>query len=81
MKDNSNIEVVIIGHTDSTGPEEYNQVLSEKRAQSVVNYLTDNGVKKDRLEYVGKGETEPAYPNDTKENRSKNRRVNFKVER
>ena len=81
MKDNSQIEVVIIGHTDSTGPEEYNQMLSEKRAQSVVNYLTNNGIKKERLEYLGKGESEPAYPNDTRENRAKNRRVNFKLER
>lgn len=81
MKDNTQIEVVIIGHTDSTGPEEYNQMLSEKRAQSVVNYLTDKGVDKERLEYIGKGESEPAYPNDTRENRAKNRRVNFKVER
>jgi outer membrane protein OmpA-like peptidoglycan-associated protein len=81
MKDNGQIQVVIIGHTDSTGPEAYNQQLSEKRAQSVVNYLTGNGVSRDRLEYLGKGESEPAYPNDTKENRAKNRRVNFKVER
>ncbi|WP_296620023.1 OmpA family protein [Marivirga sp.] len=81
MNDNSQIEVVIIGHTDSTGPEEYNQMLSEKRAQSVVVYLTNNGIKKVRLEYLGKGESEPAYPNDTRENRAKNRRVNFKVER
>ncbi|HET8858294.1 OmpA family protein [Marivirga sp.] len=81
MKDNNQIEVVIIGHTDSTGPEEYNQMLSKKRAQSVVNYLTENGIAKERLDYLGKGESEPAYPNDTKENRSKNRRVNFKVEK
>ncbi|WMN07600.1 OmpA family protein [Marivirga arenosa] len=81
MNENSAIEVVIIGHTDSTGPEEYNQMLSEKRAQSVVNYLTNNGIKSERLEYVGKGETEPAYPNDTRENRAKNRRVNFKVDK
>lgn len=81
MEENNQIEVVIIGHTDSTGPEEYNQQLSERRAQSVVNYLTENGVSKDRLEFLGKGESEPAYPNDTRENRAKNRRVNFKVER
>jgi outer membrane protein OmpA-like peptidoglycan-associated protein len=81
MNENGQIEVVIIGHTDSTGPEEYNQMLSEKRAQSVVNYLTQNGIDKGRLEYLGKGESEPAYPNDTRENRAKNRRVNFKVER
>jgi len=81
MNENGQIEVVIIGHTDSTGPEEYNQLLSEKRAQSVVNYLTQNGIDKGRLEYLGKGESEPAYPNDTRENRAKNRRVNFKVER
>jgi len=81
MNENDQIEVLIIGHTDSTGPEEYNQMLSEKRAQSVVNYLTKNGIDKERLDYLGKGESEPAYPNDTRENRAKNRRVNFKVER
>ena len=56
-------------------------MLSEKRARSVVDYLTENGIDKVRLEYAGKGESEPAYPNDTKDNRAKNRRVNFKVER
>ncbi len=81
MNENDQIEVLIIGHTDSTGPEEYNQMLSEKRAQSVVNYLTKNGIDKERLDYLGKGESEPAYSNDTRENRAKNRRVNFKVER
>lgn len=80
MNENSKIEVAIIGHTDNSGPDEYNQLLSERRAKSVVDYLMSKGIKESRLEYVGKGESEPAYPNDTKENRSKNRRVNFKVE-
>jgi outer membrane protein OmpA-like peptidoglycan-associated protein len=81
MKENSDIEVVIIGHTDNMGPETYNQALSERRAQAVVNYLTKNGIAEKRLDYVGKGESEPAYSNSTLEGRIKNRRVNFKIDR
>lgn len=74
------IKVTIIGHTDSTGPEAYNQGLSERRANAVRNFLVNEvGIAADRLSAEGKGELDPAYPNDTPENRQKNRRVDFMV--
>ncbi len=79
MKENKDIDVTIIGHTDAVGPESYNQGLSERRAKSVVDYLIKNGINKDRLTFRGEGETQPAVPNTNIENRSQNRRVNFKI--
>lgn len=67
--------VRIYGHTDSTGPVAYNQKLSEKRAQAVVNYLVENGVAPERLTARGFGESRPAALNTTSEGRQKNRRV------
>lgn len=81
MNDYENISVIIQGHTDNVGTEAYNQQLSERRAQSVVNYLVKNGVDKSRLTAKGYGETSPRLPNDTVENRSINRRVEFKIEK
>lgn len=73
-----NMKVQVEGYADSTGPENYNKILSEKRAKSVMNYLVNSvGVSASRLTAVGFGESNPAYPNDTKENRAKNRRVVF----
>jgi OOP family OmpA-OmpF porin len=66
---------VISGHTDSTGTDAYNQGLSERRANSVMNWLTANGVGADRMEAVGYGESQPKYDNTTKEGRRLNRRV------
>lgn len=63
------------GHTDATGSAEYNQILSEKRAQSVTAFLTDNGVKPNRIVAVGYGKDKPIADNATKEGRQKNRRV------
>ena len=72
------MHVQIDGHTDSTGPESYNQMLSEKRAKAIMTYLVDNvGIDANRLKAVGYGEINPHFPNDTKENRAKNRRVVF----
>jgi outer membrane protein OmpA-like peptidoglycan-associated protein len=72
------MKVQIDGHADSTGPEAYNQILSEKRAKAVKKYLVDSvGIESSRLKAVGHGETKPAFSNDTKENRAKNRRVEF----
>jgi OOP family OmpA-OmpF porin len=72
------MHVRIDGHTDSVGPASYNQMLSEKRATAIMNYLINSvGVSADRLKAVGFGESKPAYPNDTKENQGKNRRVEF----
>ena len=65
----------IVGHTDSTGPEVYNQGLSERRAQSVVDYLAGQGVNVDRMSASGMGETSPIADNGTREGRARNRRV------
>lgn len=67
--------VVVQGHTDSTGSEEYNQALSERRAQAVFNYLVGRGVGPDRMTAVGYGEGLPVAPNDTEWGREQNRRV------
>ena len=69
--------VVIEGHTDDVGKEEYNLELSEKRAKAVMNYITDRGIDEERLSFMGMGETTPLFPNNHKENRRRNRRVEF----
>ena len=67
----------VVGHTDSTGPEAYNQGLSERRAQAVADYIMANteNLSTSDMEVVGKGETDPVASNDTREGRAKNRRV------
>ena len=66
---------VLSGHTDSTGAEDYNQGLSERRAAAVKNWLVSNGVPASRLKTVGYGESRPKYDNATREGRKLNRRV------
>jgi OOP family OmpA-OmpF porin len=65
----------IVGHTDSTGPEDYNQGLSERRAQAAADYLAGKGVSASRMTVKGMGESSPAADNSTREGRSMNRRV------
>ena len=67
--------VHVIGHTDSTGTDSYNQQLSEKRATAVTRYLTRTGVDRERMRFSGRGETKPIANNDTSSGRSRNRRV------
>ncbi|MEQ9209264.1 MAG: OmpA family protein [Pseudomonadales bacterium] len=67
--------VVVAGHTDSDGAENYNQSLSEQRARSVSSYLQSRGIKPIRLEPVGFGETQPIASNSTSEGKQQNRRV------
>lgn len=74
---NTNIEVQ--GHTDSRGTDEYNMGLSERRAQSVANYLISQGIATDRITTKGFGESAPAYTNDTQEGMAQNRRVEFLI--
>lgn len=72
--------VRVIGHTDSTGPEAYNQGLSERRAKSVAEYLeTNTNITDDRIDAVGKGESDPVASNATREGRAQNRRVEIHV--
>ncbi len=71
----------VIGHTDSTGPAEYNQTLSEQRAQSVVDHIqSQTGVPNDQIEVIGMGENDPVASNDTAEGRALNRRVVIRFE-
>ena len=67
--------VHIVGHTDSTGPSDYNQRLSERRAESVESYLVNQGVSRARLHTEGRGEFEPRDTNSTEAGRQLNRRV------
>ena len=73
------VVVEVAGHTDSTGPEAYNQGLSERRANSVRDYLVEKGVRASRLSAKGYGESMPVASNDTKEGRAENRRVELIV--
>ena len=73
------INVRIAGHTDSQGPEENNQKLSEKRAIAVMNYLASKGISPTRLRSVGFGEVSPIADNNTAAGRAENRRVEFSV--
>jgi outer membrane protein OmpA-like peptidoglycan-associated protein len=72
-------QIRISGHTDSTGPATYNQGLSERRAQSVANYLAQQGVSPDRMIVQGFGETQPVVSNETREGRAQNRRVEIET--
>jgi outer membrane protein OmpA-like peptidoglycan-associated protein len=76
---NKEIIVEIGGYTDSTGTDQHNQILSEKRALSVVNYLVNKGIARERLTYKGYGNTSPIGDNVTYEGRRLNRRTEVKV--
>ena len=75
LLDNPDQRVSVIGHTDSTGSAAYNQGLSERRAQSVADYLAARGVARDRMVVQGRGLNEPVATNATREGRQQNRRV------
>jgi outer membrane protein OmpA-like peptidoglycan-associated protein len=75
LAQHTNLRVTIEGHTDATGDGASNQVLSERRAQSVVAWLTANGIDASRLQASGKGETAPVGDNATPAGRQQNRRV------
>lgn len=70
-------KIKIVGHSDSIGDEHYNQSLSEKRAQEIYEYFLSKGIMKNRLAYVGKGNTEPIYKGNNNEKKAINRRVEF----
>ena len=69
----------VMGHTDSTGGEQYNLDLSRRRAESVATYLTSRGVSRARLETIGYGEQYPVADNSTPEGRAQNRRVEIRI--
>jgi outer membrane protein OmpA-like peptidoglycan-associated protein len=76
MKQNSDVSIDVRGYTDSTGSDAINQPLSVNRAQSVANYLTQNGVKYSQMKNVnGYGSSNPVASNETAAGRQQNRRV------
>lgn len=79
LKENSSLKIEISGHTDNTGDPKANQILSEQRAASVVNFLIANGIEKSRLISKGYGSSMPIDTNDTPEGRQNNRRTEFKI--
>jgi len=74
-----NKQIRITAHTDSIGDDAYNMALSKRRAKSVVIYLVRQGVALNRFSAAGYGETKPIDTNDTKEGRSRNRRVELEL--
>jgi OOP family OmpA-OmpF porin len=80
LKANPGVKVVIAGYTDSIGTPEYNQKLSERRAQSVLDYFAKKGIDKNRMKAVGYGEKNPVADNKTKDGRALNRRVELQVQ-
>lgn len=79
MKDFPAMEIEVMGHTDDKGSETYNMDLSRKRAESVKEYLLTQGIAAAKMDAKGYGEDMPIVPNDTPENRARNRRVEFKI--
>ena len=79
LKEYPDTNVIVAGHTDSTGKAAYNMTLSEKRAKAVTNFFTTNGLNASRFTTKWFGATQPAYDNSTAEGRAKNRRVNVVI--
>lgn len=79
LVNNPDTNINIYGHTDNKGTDAYNMTLSEKRANSVVNYLASHGVKRNRMFAKGMGESDPVATNETEAGRAENRRVEFAI--
>jgi OOP family OmpA-OmpF porin len=75
LSSQSDRSILIKGYADSTGPEDYNQKLSERRAQAVYDYLTSKGVNPERMKTFGYGESQPVADNSTAQGRALNRRA------
>ena len=74
-----NTDILIVGHTDATGPDSYNMGLSQRRASSALSYLVGQGVASNRLRSTGRGENEPIASNDSEAGQSQNRRVEIAI--
>jgi outer membrane protein OmpA-like peptidoglycan-associated protein len=79
LKLNPNLTIEISGHTDDVGKDSENLTLSKNRAKSVYDYLIINGLNPAQLKPIGYGETTPTVPNNSPENRAKNRRIEIKI--
>ena len=79
MQINPDLKIQISGHTDSDGDDDFNLELSINRAKSVVNWLIENNINKDRLSFKGYGETKPIEENNSFANKAKNRRTELTI--
>lgn len=79
MNEKPAMQIEIAGHTDATGPEQYNLGLSERRAKAVMTFLTEKGIDKGRVTTLFFGESRPVETNASQHGRKKNRRVEFKI--
>ena len=79
LQEDQSLKVKIIGHTDSDGKQENNLTLSQDRAESVAQYLTENfDISENNIQTQGMGESKPVADNKTSEGKAQNRRVEFK---
>jgi outer membrane protein OmpA-like peptidoglycan-associated protein len=79
LRDYDGTRVLVVGHTDNTGTDTYNQGLSERRSGAARTYLMQDGLTPERVEAVGRGESEPVADNDTAAGRQQNRRVEVAI--
>ncbi len=79
LENNPEISISIEGHTDDTGSEQYNDILSINRAKSVYNWLVDNGISSSRLSFKGYGKSRPIFNDKDEEHRALNRRVEVRI--
>lgn len=79
FKEYPDTNILVVGHTDSVGSEDYNMTLSKNRAYAVTNYIKSNGINESRLSTNWFGESQPMHDNATAEGRAKNRRVNVAI--
>ena len=79
MNRDDNTNLMIVGHTDSVGNEDYNQLLSERRAQSAARYLMKQNIDYSRISTEGRGETEPIADNSTEAGQQENRRIEVAI--
>ncbi|MBL1280229.1 MAG: OmpA family protein [Fluviicola sp.] len=78
VKGHTDLRVKVTGHTDADGSNNYNDGLSQRRAQAIIDYFVAHGLKADRLVFDFKGENMPVDSNETKEGKQRNRRVDFR---
>ena len=79
LSDIASLKIEISGHTDNVGSESFNEILSQRRADAVVNFLVGKGVDKNRLSAKGYGQSTPVESNNTPEGRASNRRTEFEI--
>jgi outer membrane protein OmpA-like peptidoglycan-associated protein len=79
LRENPSVRIEVGGHTDNDGTASHNDELSSARAQAVANHLIANGVREDRVEAKGYGATTPIAPNDSEENKRRNRRTEVRI--